>query len=305
MLFRSRDHVIRSINGDKPFDRWVLEQLAGDELAGWKPGDPVTPEIRDLLEATHFLRNGQDGTGESDGNPDEVRVDRYYALEACQQIIGSSLLGMTVQCAKCHDHKFEPFTQRDYYAMQAFFHPAFPIDDWVKPNDRVVEAPLPGEQEAWSAVERRWEQGEAESRAELTRWISRNEPSWEPLWRDDFDSDSALPSGWSNTAPGDDAPAGSPPVTLGGLTAPAARVTNGVLQLIEGGGTGDRWLSTRRKFSWQPAAVGDWIQVTFELVSLRAPGQERDSERIGYILAAHDFSDRGPTPGGKIGRAHV
>ena len=300
LAHRYRDHVIRSINGDKPFDRWVREQLAGDELAGWKPGDPVTPEIRDLLEATHFLRNGQDGTGESDGNPDEVRVDRYYALEACQQIIGSSLLGMTVQCAKCHDHKFEPFTQRDYYAMQAFFHPAFPIDDWVKPNDRVVEAPLPGEQEAWSAAERRWEQGESESRAELTQWISRNEPSWEPLWRDDFESDSSLPSGWSNTAPGDDAPAGSPPVTLGGLTAPAARVTNGVLQLIEGGGTGDRWLSTRRKFSWQPAAVGDWIQVAFELVSLRAPGQDRDSERIGYILAAHDFADRGPTPGGNL-----
>ncbi len=300
LAHRYRDHVIRSINGDKPFDRWVREQLAGDELAGWKPGDPVTPEIRDLLEATHFLRNGQDGTGESDGNPDEVRVDRYYALEACQQIIGSSLLGMTVQCAKCHDHKFEPFTQRDYYAMQAFFHPAFPIDDWVKPNDRVVEAPLPGEQEAWSAAERRWEQGESESRAELTQWISRNEPSWEPLWRDDFESDSSLPSGWSNTAPGDEDPAGSPPVTLGGLTAPAARVTNGVLQLIEGGGTGDRWLSTCRKFSWQPAAVGDWIQVAFELVSLRAPGQDRDSERIGYILAAHDFADRGPTPGGNL-----
>ena len=77
--YRYRDYVIRSINQDKPFDRWICEQLAEDELADWKPGDPVTPEIRDLLEATHFLRNGQDGTGESDGNPDEVRVDRYYA----------------------------------------------------------------------------------------------------------------------------------------------------------------------------------------------------------------------------------
>lgn len=86
-------------------------------------------------------------------------MDRYYALEACQQIIGSSLLGLTVQCAKCHDHKFEPVTQKDYYALQAFFYPAFPIEDWVKPNDRVVEAPLSGEQEAWSAAERRWKQG--------------------------------------------------------------------------------------------------------------------------------------------------
>ena len=300
LAHRYRDQVIRSINGDKPFDRWVREQLAGDEMAGWKPGDPVTPEIRDLLEATHFLRNGQDGTGESDGNPDEVRVDRYYALEAAQQIIGSSLLGLTVQCAKCHDHKFEPFTQRDYYAMQAFFHPAFPIDDWVKPNDRVVEAALPGEQEAWMAAERRWEQGEAEARSGLARWIVSNEPHLEPLWRDDFDSDASLGSGWSHTVPGDDAPAGSPPVTLGGITGPAARVTNGGLHLIEGGGTGDRWLSTRRKFSWRPAAVGDWIEVDFDLVSLRVAAQDRDSERIGYVLAAHDFADRGSVPGGNL-----
>lgn len=300
LAFRYRDHVIASINRDKPFDRWIREQLAGDELAGWKPGDPVTPEIRELLEATHLLRNGQDGTGESDGNPDEVRVDRYYALEACQQIIGSSLLGLTVQCAKCHDHKFEPFTQRDYYAMQAFFHPAFPIDDWVKPNDRVVEAPLPGELEAWQSAERRWEQGEAQARVDLARWIAAHEPPLVPLYEDAFDSGGTLEAGWSNTVPGDDGPAGSPPVALGGTNAPAARVRDGVLHLIEGGGSGDRWLSTRRSFSWRPPEVGDWIEATFELVSLRAEEQASDSERIGYVVAAHDFADRGPVPGGNL-----
>ena len=69
--------------------------------------------------ATHFLRNGQDGTGESDGNPDEVRADKYAVLEGAIQIIGSSLLGLTLQCAKCHDHKFEPVTQKEYYQLQA------------------------------------------------------------------------------------------------------------------------------------------------------------------------------------------
>lgn len=89
------DYVIRAFNRNLPFDRFVREQLAGDELSGWRPGEPVTPEIIELLEATHFLRNGQDGSGESDGNPDEVRADRYYALESALQIVGSCLMGTT------------------------------------------------------------------------------------------------------------------------------------------------------------------------------------------------------------------
>ena len=300
LAYRYRDYVIRSINQDKPFDRWIREQLAGDEVAGWKPGDPVTPEIRELLEATHFLRNGQDGTGESDGNPDEVRVDRYYALEACQQIIGSSLLGLTVQCAKCHDHKFEPITQKDYYALQAFFYPAFPIEDWVKPNDRVIEAPLSGEHEAWLAAERRWESGEAQARAALSSWMAEHRPPLKPLWEDSFDGPGSLGDRWSNIVPGDDQPAGSPPVSIGGSVGPAARMKEGVLQLIEGGGSGDRWLSTRERFTWQPPLVGDWIQVTFDLVALKTDGQAQDSDRIGYVLATHDFADRGTYSGGNL-----
>lgn len=102
LAYRYRDWVIRSLNQDKPFDQFIREQLAGDELAGWAPGDPVTQETVDLLVATHFLRNGQDGSGESDGNPDEVRTDRYYALESAMQIMGSSLLGLTVQLSLIH-----------------------------------------------------------------------------------------------------------------------------------------------------------------------------------------------------------
>src|SRR5213075_707047 len=78
--WRYRDYVIRAFNADKPFDRFVQEQLAGDELA-------------DLLAATHFLRNAPDGTGESDGNADEVRIDRYTVLEGTLQITMNSLLG--------------------------------------------------------------------------------------------------------------------------------------------------------------------------------------------------------------------
>ena len=62
-------------------------------------------------------------------------------LDGAVQIIGSSLLGLTLQCARCHDHKFEPVTQKEYYQLHAILVPAFNVENWVKPNDRVVEPP--------------------------------------------------------------------------------------------------------------------------------------------------------------------
>jgi hypothetical protein len=140
LAYRYRDYVIQSFNADRPLDQVVREQLAGDELAGKRSGPDATPATINLLVATHFLRNGQDGTGESDGNPDEVRADKYAVLEGAIQNIGSSLLGLTLQCAKCHDHKFEPVTQREYYQLQAILYPAFNVEHWVNPNERIVIA---------------------------------------------------------------------------------------------------------------------------------------------------------------------
>ena len=153
LAYRYRDYTIRAFNGDRPLDQIVREQLAGDELAGHFPDNIATPSTIDLLTATHFLRNGQDGTGESDGNPDEVRADKYAVLEGAIQIIGSSLLGLTLQCARCHDHKFEPITQREYYQLQAVLYPAFNVDHWVKPNDRLVIAGPHDKMLAWQVHE--------------------------------------------------------------------------------------------------------------------------------------------------------
>ncbi len=136
--YKYRDYVIRSFNADKPYDQFVREQLAGDEMAGYEPGGDVTPAMTELLAATHFLRNAPDGTGESDGNPDEVRTDRLTVLEGTLQITMNCLLGVTIQCARCHEHKFEPITHREYYALQAIFFPAYNPDRWKKPNERVV-----------------------------------------------------------------------------------------------------------------------------------------------------------------------
>jgi hypothetical protein len=147
--WRYRDYVIRAFNADKPFDRFVQEQLAGDELAGYKPGGDVTPETAELLTATHFLRNAPDGTGESDGNPDEVRIDRYTVLEGTVQITMNSLLGVTIQCARCHKHKFEPISHAEYYQLQAIFFPAYNPERWKQPKDRIVEVGTQKEREDW------------------------------------------------------------------------------------------------------------------------------------------------------------
>ena len=131
----------RSCASNSPAMNWPVSEQ----------GHYASSEVIDQLVATHFLRNGQDGTGESDGNPDEVRADKYAVLEGAIQIIGSSLLGLTLQCAKCHDHKFEPVTQKDYYQLKAILYPAFNVEHWVKPNDRVVIAGPRAEQARWEA----------------------------------------------------------------------------------------------------------------------------------------------------------
>ena len=301
LAHRYRDYVIRSVNQNKPFDQFVREQLAGDELSGWQPGQPGSPEVIELLEATHYLRNGQDGSGESDGNPDEVRVDRYYALESAVQVVGTSLLGLTVQCAKCHDHKFEPLTQREYYGLQAFLYPAFHVEKWIKPNDRVARAALPGELEAWKEREATVDREVESARAGLRTWAAAHRPKGRVLFSDDFPDGRVLALRWSNTAPGDDAPGGTPPVRVDSESAPGAFVRDGRLHLAEGGGGGgDRWLCTAQSFDWSPPVPGAWVQATFDLVGNRLSPKDAPAERIGFFIAAHDFNDNGKVPGGNI-----
>jgi hypothetical protein len=149
LAWHYRDYVIRSFNADKPYDRFVKEQIAGDELVGYTPGGDITPNMVEALTATHFLRNAPDGTGESDGNPDELRVDRFSVLEGNLQNVMNCLLGVTVQCARCHDHKFEPLTQEEYYGLQAILFPVYNPEKWAKPNDRVLAVGTRAEVAAW------------------------------------------------------------------------------------------------------------------------------------------------------------
>ena len=311
LAYRYRDYVIRAMNADKPFDQFIREQIAGDELSGFDPKQHerhATPEMIDLLEATHFLRNSPDGSGESDGNPEEVMIDRYFALEGAQQILSSSLLGLTIQCSKCHDHKFEPITQREFYQLQAYLHPVFNMQKWLKPNERFTHAALPGEVEEWETQQREAEARVAALRTEFTRWLREHRPVAGVLFSDDFDGpDATFLANWSNTAPGDDVPGGTGVVTLAVAQAsspvppaPAAVRANGTLRIIEGGPSGDKWISTKRAFDWTPNQPGEWIQATFDLLDNKVSPDDKPAERIAFFLALHDFNDNSSTAGGNI-----
>lgn len=299
LAWRYRDWVVQSINADMPFDEFLKAQVCGDELAGVEPGREVTPQEQGLLVATHFLRNGQDGTGESDGNAEEVRADKYFALESCQQNVMSSLLGLTFQCAKCHDHKFEPILQEDYYRLQAIFAPVFPIDSWKKPNERFVLAPLAGETARWNSALDSVKSELEQARLALADYARLKRPVGEVLFRDDFDR-AVLGPDWSNRLPGDEQPAGKVPVQLDSRERPGAFLRDGRLVIAEGNTQGDSLLSTSKALAWLPAEVGAAVQVTFDLVSNRSEDSDSPAERIGYLVALRDFADQKPDSGGNL-----
>ena len=114
--WRYRDYVIRAFNNDKPYDRFVAEQLAGDEIG---------PKEDETLIAAGFNRLGP--LRKNAGNQ-EVSSSRNEVLTEMTNIVGAGLLGVTLGCARCHDHKFDPFRQSDYYRIQAFFAPVYPND---------------------------------------------------------------------------------------------------------------------------------------------------------------------------------
>ena len=117
--WRYRDYVAQALNDDKPFDRFVLEQVAGDELA--KDLDPIANA--GLLVATGFNRCGPVHLVSGNTDPE---VNRQEVLTEITNGVGAAFLGLTFGCARCHDHKFDPITQADYYGIQAFFAAAQP-----------------------------------------------------------------------------------------------------------------------------------------------------------------------------------
>lgn len=129
--WRYRDYVVRAFNADKPFDQFIREQIAGDEL-------PFKP---DHIEATGFL-----AAARYSGNELDKEIQRNDILTDIVNTTGQAFLGLTLECAQCHTHKFDPVTIRDYYRLQAFFAKG-------QPGNVVLER---GNARTRKLIERRW-----------------------------------------------------------------------------------------------------------------------------------------------------
>ena len=176
--YRYRDYVIRAFNADNPYDRFLLEQIAGDELADYESAEEITPEIYDNLVATGFLRLAPDG---SYAPITSFVPDRLEIIDDELEVFSSAVLGLTIKCARCHSHKFDPLPQRDYYRLAAVFKGAWDEHDWLIPTrqsqppgerDRYLPFVPQSEMDAWKAAG-----GKSEDQPLVRALWDRGEPS--------------------------------------------------------------------------------------------------------------------------------
>ncbi len=155
--YRYRDYVIQSFNNDKPYGRFLLEQIAGDELADYEQAEVIDEEIYNNLVATGFLRMTSDGTfsGITGFLPNRLDV-----IDDQIRVLSSAVMGVTIRCARCHSHKFDPLPQRDYYRMVAIFKGAMDEFNWLRPLDnpsagksRYLTHVTSVERDAWQQLE--------------------------------------------------------------------------------------------------------------------------------------------------------
>jgi mono/diheme cytochrome c family protein len=146
--YKYRDYVIRSINADKPFDQFIQEQLAGDEMVP-QPYQNLSAESLDKLVATGFLRTAADGTGSGV----DQKVARNQVIADTLRIVSTSLLGLSVGCAQCHNHRYDPILQTDYYRMRAIFEPAYNGQNWRAPRGRLISLYTDADREQAKQIE--------------------------------------------------------------------------------------------------------------------------------------------------------
>ena len=157
-----RDYVFESFNRNKPINQFLREQIAGDELIDGKP-DTNNPRHVELLTATGFMRMAPDPTQSSNS-----LADRNQAAADAVQVIGSSTLGLSVGCAQCHDHKYDPIGIDDYYRFRAIFDPVFPLKKWQQPSARLVDVTSAEDRKKAEEIEARAKEMDAAIQAKKT-----------------------------------------------------------------------------------------------------------------------------------------
>ena len=167
--YKYRDYVIRAFNSNKPLDEFLLEQLAGDELITGPLQNLSRREI-DQLTATGFLRMAPDGTGAKDV---DQNLARNEVIAKTVQIVSTSLVGLTVACAQCHNHRYDPISQADYYAFRAIFEPALDWKNWRSPSERRVSLYTDEEREIAAQIEQEAGQIEAKRSSQEQEFIEQ------------------------------------------------------------------------------------------------------------------------------------
>ena len=155
--FFYRDYVVSSFNQGKPYDQFIREQIAGDELVGADRSN-LSPEQVEQLTGTGFLRMVSDGTGAGAGSDE----GRNAVVSETVKMVSSSLTGLTVGCAQCHNHRYDPISQKDYYRIRAIFEPALNWKSWVTPQNRKVSLYTSADREAKAKAEEEIKSIEAE-----------------------------------------------------------------------------------------------------------------------------------------------
>lgn len=149
VAWKYRDYVIQAFNTDKPYNEFLLEQIAGDELIDIDRAETVTEEMVENLVATGFLRMGIDQTGSRTMN---FVPERLGVINDAMTVVGSGVLGLTMECARCHTHKYDPIPQRDYYRFKAIFQGALDEHDWLSFKNRSLNVGTPAHRERVAAV---------------------------------------------------------------------------------------------------------------------------------------------------------
>ena len=155
--FFYRDYVVSSFNQGKPYDQFIREQIAGDELVGADRSN-LSPAQVEQLTGTGFLRMVSDGTGAGAGSDE----GRNAVVSETVKMVSSSLTGLTVGCAQCHNHRYDPISQKDYYRIRAIFEPALNWKSWVTPQNRKVSLYTSADREAKAKTEEEIKSIEAE-----------------------------------------------------------------------------------------------------------------------------------------------
>jgi len=144
VAWKYRDYVIRAFNSDKPYDQFLIEQIAGDELIDYENAPVVTDQMVENLVATGLLRMGIDQTGSRTMN---FVPERLGVIGDAISVLGSGVMGLTMECAKCHSHKYDPIPHRDYYRFKAILQGAMDEHDWLTFKNRTLNVATPQRRE--------------------------------------------------------------------------------------------------------------------------------------------------------------